>query len=62
MYRDFKQDYWEDFHRCIQEKDLYIWGAGTNGQEIADSIEKFSSCWNVCGFLDSDSSKTECGR
>lgn len=62
MYRDFKQDQWEDFHHCIQGRDLYIWGAGASGQEIAASIGKFASRWNICGFIDSDSRRINCGR
>ena len=60
MEKDFRFDTWEDFNKCIQNKDLYIWGAGGNGRHIVQNMKRYSSVWNLKGFIDIDTNKEVC--
>ena len=60
MPKDFRSDTWETFNKCVKNKKLYIWGAGKNGEFVAQNILHYSSDWKVGGFIDKDERKTEC--
>lgn len=57
MLKDFRTDTWEEFKTCVQNKKVFLFGAGKFGQNVWNEIKKYETKWNVVGFLDNDSKK-----
>lgn len=56
---DFKYDKWYNFKKDLHGKELYIWGAGRHGKEIARFSKAFYKD-KIKAFIDSNPELNEC--